>query len=330
MDIKERIKFYLRKNKYYKKYLQTHVNDMRYFVRSCKYYFKYYSLKKDKEITGNTLFFIIDPHINHPGLSDRYKAIIGCYYIAKQNGFDFKIIFDTPFKLSDYLDVNNCDWRAEFKDLSYSLKNSRVIPYNGGGKLPRLSKKIKQYHVYSYIGYNILATNKIPDYNRVWGELYNSLFRPGEIVKSQIEETGFKEASYIAVHLRFVNALEHFEDNHYNYLSDEHKEKLIQRCIDGIKGILNKYQDLPVVVFSDSNIFLNRVQEALPVHVLKGEVGHISFNNAQKVILKTFLDFYMISNAKEVYIIKAAEMYGTVFSYYAAVAGYKEAIILEV
>jgi hypothetical protein len=329
MEIIERIKFHLRKNPFYKKYLQTRVNDMRYFVRSCKYYLKWYSWKKDKEATGNTLYFIIDPEIKHPGLSDRYKAIIGCYYIAKQSGFDFKIVFETPFKLSDYLNENEQSWTAGFDELSYSLQNTRIIPYNGGGKVPRLNKKVKQYHVYSYIGYDILETNKIPNYKIEWGKLYNSLFTPKDFIRKEIQATGFEKNAYIAIHLRFVNALEHFEGEQFNTLSEANKEALIVRCLRQIKAIIGKNRGVSVIVFSDSQVFLKRVKE-LPVHVLDGKIGHVSFENEREVIIKTFLDFYMISSARQIYVIRAPEMYGTVFSYYAALTGQKEVITCEV
>jgi hypothetical protein len=309
--------------------LQTRVNDARYFYRSCKYYFGYYSFKKDKEVEGNVLYFIIDPEIKHPGLCDRYKAIIGCFYIAKQSGFEFKVIFDVPFHLNDYLDVSRYDWVADMDDLSYSLKNSRVIPYNGGGKVPRLNKSVKQYHVYSYIGYDILETNRIRDYKMLWGTLFNSLFRPKDFILQAVEETGFEKNKYIAVHLRFVNALERFEGDQFNDLSEKKKEALIHRCLSGIETVIRENKEVPVVVFSDSNVFLNHVKE-LPVHVLDGRIGHISFENDRDVIVKTFLDFYMISNAQKVYVIHAPEMYGTVFSYYAALAGYKDVITVDV
>lgn len=329
MEIVERIKCYLRANKYYKKYMQTRVNNMRYFVRSCRYYLKYYSFREDKDVTGHTLYFIIDPEIEHPGLSDRYKAIIGCYYIARQNEFDFKIIFEYPFLLNDYLNVNKYDWVADRTDLSYSLKNARIIPYNGGGKVPRLKQSVKQYHVYSYIGYDILETNRVSDYKRIWGELYNDLFKPKGFIVQRIKEAGFVKDNYIAVHLRFVNALEHFEGNQFNVLSGEKKEALILRCLTGIRTIISENKEFPVLVFSDSNVFLNRVKE-LPVHVLDGEIGHISFENSRDVITKTFVDFYMISDARRIYVIHAPEMYGTVFSYYAALSGMKDVITVQV
>ena len=39
--------------------------------------------------THNGLFFIIDEHNSHNGITDRLKAAVGLYYIAKCNGADY-------------------------------------------------------------------------------------------------------------------------------------------------------------------------------------------------------------------------------------------------
>lgn len=331
MELFERIKCFLRKNTFYKKYCQTTVNDCRYWYRSIHYYRKLYHFHLDKKVTENILFFIIDPNINHPGLADRFKAIIGSYYIALQNEFEFKIIFTHPFKLERYLDcTEKVNWLSSMKDLSYSLKNSRIIAYNGGGKVPKLDKRIKQYHIYSYIGYDILDTNKIDNYKKVWGELFRQLFKPAFLLKLELNKISLKENEFIAIHLRFVNALETIEANQFNTLSNIEKEQLIQNCLSGIKNIISQYSDKQIVVFSDSNIFLNRVKEELPVIVLNGEVGHISFKSNEDIVLKTFIDFYIMSKAEKVIRILNKNMYVTAFSYYAALAGGKECYNCEV
>lgn len=106
MGYLEKIKYILRGSQYYRKYFQTTVNSLRYYFRNLHYYWQLYSFKKDREVSGNTLYFIIDPNIKHPGLVDRFKAIVGLFYVAKINGFDFKVIFNHPFKLEEYLSVN--------------------------------------------------------------------------------------------------------------------------------------------------------------------------------------------------------------------------------
>ncbi|WP_455585080.1 hypothetical protein [Bacteroides sp.] len=266
----------------------------------------------------------MDPSISHPGLADRFKAIVGSYYIAKLNGFEFKIIFEYPFKLSYYLDYVSDSWIANKKDLSYSLRNSRILAYNGGGRLPTLNKRVKQYHIYCYIGYDILETNKVQNYQELWGELFRELFKPTIILKQALNKIPLKENDFISVHLRFVNALEQFEKNQFNVLSNKMKEKLIQKCLNAVKKIIDQYPNKKVVIFSDSITFLNKVKKELPVIVLEGSVGHISFRNTEDVVLKTFVDFYTMSKSEKVIRILTKEIYATVFSYYAALAGGKK------
>ena len=250
MELKEKIKYSLRRNRYYRKYFQTSVNDMRYAIRHIHYYKRKYSWPKDRDVIGNTLYFIIDSDIKHPGLVDRLKAIIGLFYVAKQNGFEFKVVFKHPFKLEDYLIMNHYDWIADESDLSYSLQNTRLIAYNGSGKIPYLRKNIKQYHVYCYIGYDILSSNNVADSDTVWCSLFHELFRPSSSLQHNLDYYSCKYVDYVAVHLRFVNALEKFEGDQFNVLSEDKRENLIQRCLNGIKQIQEENPLKKVMVFS--------------------------------------------------------------------------------
>jgi hypothetical protein len=338
---RNRIRYYIRRHRFYQKYFRRLARNIRHFYWKhtyikyelywkYKYYSRNYSFRKDKEVEGNTLYCILDRASAAGGLVDRLKNIVGCYYIAKVNGFDFKIITEAPFLLSDCLEVNTHDWLAGKEELSYSLKNSRVILYVVNGRsIPTLNKSIKQYHVCLFKGLDILEYNDIQDYAVLWGKLFNSLFKPKDSILQSIKDTGFAEDEYIAVHLRFINALEHLEDTQYNAIPPEKQEKLIQRCFAGIREILSESEGKPVVIFSDSNVFLNRVKE-LPVHVLDGKVGHIAYSKEADILHKAFVDFYMISRARRVYAIRAREMYDSVYSHYAARAGYKEVIKVEV
>ena len=294
MGYLEKIKYILRGSRYYRKYFQTTVNSLRYYFRNLHYYWQLYSFKKDREVSGNTLYFIIDP---------------------------FKVIFNHPFKLEEYLSVNKYNWIANQSELSYSLQNVRLIPYNGSGKIPRLSKTIKQYHVYCYIGYDIISSNHVLDAESVWRNLFLELFKPSQALNECLNCCSLDSSGYVAVHLRFVNALENFEKDQFNSLTEDKRENLIQRCLKGIRLIIDQNKNKQIVVFSDSKVFLERVK-VLPVIVLDGKVGHISFTeNTHEVAMKTFVDFYAISKACRVIRILAPEMYNTVFSYYAAVLG---------
>lgn len=314
-----KIKAILRKNPFYIRYCQRYVNDVRFFYKNIRLYISYFSLKKDKNIEGNTLYFVFDHQQTHPGLADRLKVICCAYYIAKINSFDFKIIFDTPFLLQDYLEPNKINWKGQWDDLSYSFKNARLLAYNGMGKIPHLNNKIKQYIIRNYIGKNILECNNIPNWEKIWRDCYNYLFKPSQKLLDVIQVSNLVPRKYIAVHLRFVNALEHFEDGYYNKLNLKRQEQLICKCLSVLYDL--KYKEhFPIVVFSDSNKFLEIVK-LKGFTVIEGNVGHISFNSDSDTVLKTFLDFYLIGQSKKAFRIVSHEMYNTTFSYYAALAG---------
>jgi len=283
-------------------------------------------------IQRRTFFFIIDPDKKHHGLVDRLKAIVSCYYIAKQNGLDFKIIFDHPFPLAQYLKPNLHNWIADWNDLSYSIKNSKLISYNGV-KILKFNKK-KQYHLYNYCGYNIFETNHFPNAAELWGQLFQELFIPEMRLMQQMQSYKMAFKTYFVVHLRFVNALESFEPGHYNVLSSEQQEKLIRRCINSIQQITQQNGGKQTLVFSDSQRFLDIVRTILPdVMILDGKIGHISYADQKQlddVVFKTFVDFYMMAQAKKIFAIHSPEMYNSVFSYYAALVYNTPYVVINV
>ena len=171
-------------------------------------------------------------------------------------------------------------------------------------------KKGKEYHCYNYTG--DLLPKVFSDTGEEWASLFNELFVPNAEIKNRISQTGFNDKSYVAVHFRFVNALENFEGNYYNALStQEEKDNLIERCKNGLMEIKKKNPNQEILVFSDSKVFLNSIQD-LPVCTLdSSSVGHISFTHSDNSVLKTFLDLFMISRASKVYVVHAPELYNS-------------------
>ena len=90
------IKYRLRNNRFYLRYCATWINDVRYFIKHVKLYLRKYHISKDKEVNGNTMYFIFDPEQRHPGLADRLKVIVCAYWVAKINNFKFNVILE-PF-----------------------------------------------------------------------------------------------------------------------------------------------------------------------------------------------------------------------------------------
>lgn len=96
--------------------------------------------------------------------------------MAKTNGFDFKVILDSSLDLSKYLGESKIKWIGSKDDLSYSLRNSRLLAYNGDWKIPLLNKRIKQYHIVLYSGRDIMIYNKVQNWKKVWKQCFDELF----------------------------------------------------------------------------------------------------------------------------------------------------------
>lgn len=303
----------------------------KYFVKKVYYYFRKFKLKVDKLIDENIIFFIIDPELNHPGLVDRLNAIVSCNIIAQLNGFEFKIIFDHPFILKDYFDENELKWHATEEELSFSFHNTRILNYTGYGKIPKLSKRIKQYHIYFYEGQNILANNYIKNASQEWFKSFNMLFKPSHKLTELLNKYEFNNSGYVAVHLRFVNVLEHFEKNNSSItLNKVQAKQLIGDCLKKMRQIQTQNKTDEVVVFSDSQRFLE-IAKKEGFRVLDGDVGHITFQgHRESVVSKTFVDFVLISRAKIIYRLYAPFMYRSAFAVYAALSGGKDSIFVEI
>ena len=162
-----RIKFYMRSH-FYK--IHNIWKKFNYSVRNIRYY-SYLRFRKLKN--RNIFYFVIDPQLKHPGLADRFKAIIGCYYIAKQNNYKFKIVYKSPFPLENYLSENQVKWIADFDELEYSIGSTRFLTYSGSMKFPKF-KRGRQYHCYNYNGSNLLK-NSCENYEKIWHDLYTIL-----------------------------------------------------------------------------------------------------------------------------------------------------------
>lgn len=272
-----------------------------------------FSIKRARKI--NVLYLFFDPRLPHPGLADRIKTIVSCYFIAKTNNYDFKIIFQRPFKLSDYLIPNIIDWEATEDDIEYSLVDTKIFNYNG--KLV----KFKPNKVYLCFNYADAKLQIVHNDESIWRGLFRELFLYSPKIENQLKEIASPLMPYVAVHLRFVNALGKTEKGK-SELKLPHQNNLIDKCKNAIRQICEdsdgKYQ---VIVFSDTSYFLRKIRD-LPIVLLDLEnICHIGYTNDSNAILKTFVDFCVMSRAEKVYRILAPEMFKSGFSYIAAISG---------
>lgn len=264
----------------------------------------------------NVLVFLFEPGRKHPGIADRLKAIVSNYNLAKQNGYDFRLCFETPFRLADYLKPKY-DWTFRQQDMEYSMADTRIVD-EAYREVPKRLSPGKQYHSYNYEGHHMPRVFPVTGYR--WCDLFHELFEPSDRLEKAYRALHIQAKTYVSVHLRFVNALEDFENTFfYNHLATQaERNALIVRCKEAIGKVMKQHPGLDVYVFSDSKVFLDSLQD-MPVKVLAHDhIGHVSEGADADATLKSFLDLYVMSKGTMVYRACAPELYS--ISHYALLA----------
>ena len=276
---------------------------------------------------------MIDGEAFHGGMCDRFKGIISLYAYCKYLGKPFRIKYTYPFKLEDYLQPAAYDWRLKQGEYTDNPLYSRVLYMRGEHLATRLLSLKTKGQVHFYSNRDLLAhineTYAGPHRGGQlfdWGELYCELFKPGPMLQERIDATkaGIGGDYYAAV-FRFQNLLGDFPEYHYKPLNDKEKEEqLIQKCLDAVRELMAKHGGMPLLVTADSMTFLKRVSQIDGVHIIPGTLTHIDGNkhhtpgNQNEAYLKSFLDFYMLSEAQKVYRIGTPKMWHSAFPVFAA------------
>lgn len=282
---------------------------------------KYYKIKRNHK-QEDRIILIFDKNKNYCGIADIIKAIVGIYYIAKQNHLDFKIYCHYPLILSDYLGEGYHKWIIKKEDINYSIWQTKIISYSGLEEQPPL-KKGYEYHVYNFLGKNILQNINVENWKSEWHNLFSELFKPRQLILDRLTESGIIPNTYSAVHIRLLNTLEISEPLSVNIskpLDEENKNRLLNIIFEEIENInrINK-----VIVFSDSELF-NYYSKERGYMTIDGKIGHISYCKCEETTFKTFMDWFAISMAKSIYSIRGAVLYNSAFPFYASLIGNKE------
>lgn len=257
----------------------------------------------DRRNSDSSLIDIISKDINNGGLTDRINGCVSAYHIAETTSRDFKIVFDYPFELTDYLIPNEINWKIARNKVSFGWK-SRVVFIRAFNqtmaerveqlKQISLSNRNKQLHVY---------TNIMLEDDRKYHDIYAKLFKPSNILQEMIDnELNRIGQEYIAVTLRFQQLFGDFKEGNYPILSNEDAEYLCKKCISDIQDIHNQNPNRIIVVTSDSMTFLKRVSTLNYIHIISGKVIHMQYTKGDFLSnAKSFIDLYIVANAEKIY-----------------------------
>lgn len=294
-------------------------------LKSVKLVKDQYKAKDKPKSKNKTIVIVFNGRIINAGLTDNLKAICSIYYWSKQNDYIFKIYYTHPFKLNNYLLPNKYNWICS-NEVSYkeaipkALISCKVIygdSVNRSNQLRYLESfkqcKEEQIHIYS----------NTDCYDETFHEMYHELFKPTDTLQKRIDY--YKDEigeNFISVSFRFTQLLGDLKDTYGVELSEEDKSALIHKCVDAILPLINENEGVTkAFVTSDSQRFLSEVYKLPYVYILPGAVNHIAQNASDEAIKKTFLDMYMISNARKAYMVRTPIMYKSGFAKHGALIG---------
>ena len=275
--------------------------------------------KNEKKI----IVFMADGRKKHGGLADRLRGMISTFKYCQEHNLEFRIHFTSPFELEDLLIPNQYDWRIRNDEISYNSSFSLPV-YIDSSHYPEadrafqrkmtekmFSKDYKQIHVYTNMYF---ADDE-------FGPLFNQLFKPAPALQAWIDENLSKLGdNYISLSFRFQNLFGDFPDGTTVYSPEEQKE-LLDKCIAKIQSLHEAHPEAnKVLITADSECFLKQISKLDFVYVLPGKVGHMDHRSEQdiNVHMKTFLDFFVLSHSRKIYLLVTGKMYKSGFAKRAA------------
>lgn len=263
------------------------------------------------------------------GLIDRLRGAVSVFLSCQETHRDFKLHFTHPFPLTDYLVPADYDWRVNAEEVSFDPRQTEIVVCDSqAGTLWEerhqrryIENKLKhhpdrQIHCY---------TNAPYCYKLGFADAFRQLFKPAPTLSRHIDEV--KAAiggSYITVSARFCNLLDDFNEEVYGEpLGHDEREALLDRCLSQLRLLKERHTEERIVVCSDSTTFLRRASETCGAYSVPGNVSHIGNDSPHDYAYyeKTFLDFFVISQAAHVYLLLAEGMHRSGFPYAAALTG---------
>ena len=294
-----------------------------------------YHCHKDFEGKGTIVFFS-DGRLMNTGLADKLRGIISLYQYAKYNKYPFRIYWNYPFELSDYLVPADVNWQViDISDISD--ENSYPIVIESYYKSLNLQQKQEANNQHLFFKYQ-LCFNKAKQYqvytNAHWGinqyrTLFFELFKLHPRLESKLEKVMPYE-EYVAMQFRFRQLLGDFVDSAGGeILGEEERAIYIKNSIEEIKLIYRKH-NCKILITTDSNCFLNEVKTLPFVLIVPGEISHSGIkSDFVSHYDKEFLDLFMLSRSIKIYQMHKDKMYYSGFPEAASLIGNVPLEIIE-
>jgi hypothetical protein len=273
-----------------------------------------------------------DGKMRQGGLADRLRSVVVAYDWCREHGVRFAIDFSAPFRLEDYLQPADYDWRLAPGERSMNSADSVPVFIDAMSlnqperehrwqqrELNRLlSRNHRQIHLYAQ------SLSYLDDSPR-FGTLFRELFRPVPRIEQMLQHhRSLIGGPYVAVTTRFMELLGDFVEPHRQQpTSEAERRQLIDACIGQLEQLHQLNPVCRVLVTSDSARFISEASRLPYVYTIEGEITHVDAGQTVDHT-KTFVDFLMIAGADKVYQLRTGRMYGGCFSRCAASSGHAE------
>lgn len=262
------------------------------------------------------------------GLSDRLRAIVAIYKQCNTKNLPFRIVFE-PLHLQDYLVPNKYDSRISSKDICFdtnkvypcTLLTYHASPRNRYQQFVQnnilsyyLKQPYQQIHVYS----NMICKDE------EYGALFNDLFKPSaelqELIDYHLNKIGGSN-TYVSLTFRFRQHLGDFKEGGET-LPEAQREPYIARCLKCIEKSrqISRKKDSRYIRLlhiphkgsgrrKDIGIYLSnsRLSCTYRIHIRR-----------KQTYMKSFVDYFMLANAEEIFLVRDKKMYHSGFPYRAA------------
>lgn len=271
--------------------------------------------------TGNAIIAIVDGSMFHGGLADRWKGIVSQYAVAKARDRDFRILYTFPFDLTEFQVPARYDWRLREGEWSNKVGRICLKRMTANPKIDRMIHlpQNKQVHCYANRDW-VEEVNTYYHTAYTWGELFEELFQPTERVSKAIAQyKNLLPDTYIAVAFRLQNLFGDFTEYEYVPTDTARQREIIELCRSFLEQLYAK-TNKHILVTSDSKHFTQAMADLPFVTCSKGQAAHADtgIDAPSEQYLKSFVDFYLLANAHEVYCAGTKEMYHSEFPQYAA------------
>ncbi len=269
-----------------------------------------------------------DGSMYHGGTTDRIRGVLSTFDEVSKRGIPFRISWTSPFRLEDYLEPAEYDWRINPSEVHHV--KGIALPVVIQDKDNRTSDKILKAALDGLKGEIHVYSNSDSSIGR-YHKLYTTLFRPTPRLSSSVN--GHKAhlgRKYWAFHLRFLRLLGDFKDWSDEVLAEKDAIGLMTDCRNlMLKIIRNLPEGYGIFVTSDSRRFLNFIADADPrIYITPGDIRNIDLapDGHEDIWLKAFTDQQLLMDAERVYRITLRGMYPSGFSRFAAEVGGAEFI----